>query len=108
MTYSSTPNVNCPDQKSPAEVLLGRKMRPIFDLLKKPNIPQSKRNFTMENQYNKKTGAVHRKFNIDDLVYVKIYKNNSWRWEEGTVIDKIGNVNYSISTEQRTVSAHAN
>lgn len=107
-SYRFTPNVNCPDQKSPAEVLLGRKMRTTFDQLKPPDSPQCKRNIKMEKQFNKKHGAKKREFNIDDTVFVMIHKGNSWHWEEGWIIDKIGFVNYSVATKDRVVHAHAN
>lgn len=105
--YRSTPNVNCPSQNSPAETLLGRKMRTIFDLLKPTPPSVTIRNKKMEDQYNKRTGATQREFNIDDSVYVQIHQNNSWRWE-GVIIDKIGEVNYEISTNNRNIKAHAN
>lgn len=107
-TFRSTPNVNCPDQKSPAEVLLGRKIRSTLDLLKPPEIVNTKRNSKMEIQLNKKHGAKNRTFNIDDTVFVMIHKGNSWYWEEGWIIDRLGNVNYSVSTKDKLIRAHAN
>lgn len=107
-TYRSTPNVNCPDQQSPAEMLLARKIRSTLDLLKPPEPINIRRNSKMKNQYNKKHGAKKRSFNIDDIVFVMIHKANSWYWEEGWITDKIGEVNYVVSTKDRIIHAHAN
>lgn len=62
----------------------------------------------MENYFNTKHGAIKRNYNIGDLVWVKIYRNNSWSWKEGSIIEKIGMVNYRIDTENRQVRAHTN
>lgn len=107
-TYRTTPNNNCPFKKSPAEILLGRKVRTVFDLLKPFNISTQNRNIKMEQQFNQKHGAKHREFNIDDKIFVKIHKNNSWFWQEGIITERIGEVNYNISTEGRTIQAHTN
>lgn len=107
-TYRTTPNDNCPARKSPAEVMFGRKIRTVFDLLKPTERPSSERNLKMEAQYNKKHGAKSRKFDVNDMVYVQIHKNNKWQWEEGVVKNKVGAVNYTISTDHRDIQAHAN
>lgn len=62
----------------------------------------------MDLQFNKKHGAKKREFDIDDKVFVMIHRGNSWHWEEGWIIDKIGKVNYSVATKDRLVSAHTN
>lgn len=106
--YRITPNENCPSSKSPAELFLNRKIRTIFDLLSPSILSSTTRNLEMENSFNKKHGARSRKFTINDTVYVQIHRNNSWQWEEGVIIAKIGNVNYVVQTENRNVRAHCN
>lgn len=106
--YRITPNENCPSSKSPAEIFLGRKIRSTFDLLLPKESTSSTRNNEMENQFNKKHGAKARSFNINDEIYVQVFRNNSWQWEEGTILEKIGNVNYLVATASRDIRAHCN
>lgn len=107
-TYRTSPNENCESQKSPAEVLLKRKIRTIFNQLQPKFTPELKRNLKMEDQYNIKHNTKHRSFNINDKVFVKTYKQNNWLWEEGIITKKLGNVNYIITTSDRTIKAHTN
>lgn len=106
--YRSSSNVNCPSNLSPAELLLGRKIRTVFDLLKPSDKHSTIKNCLMEAQYNKKHGAKDRAFKIGDKVFVQIHKNNSWRWEEGIIIGKVGQVNYTVEIANRSIQAHAN
>lgn len=107
-TYRTTPNDNCPSRKSPAEIMFGRKTRTVFDLLKPIDKSTAKRNIKMEEQFNKKHGAKLRNFDIDELVFVQIHKNNNWHWEEGVIKRKVGAVNYIVSISHRDIQAHAN
>ncbi|XP_037821239.1 uncharacterized protein LOC119610180 [Lucilia sericata] len=52
--YRSTPNVNSPNGASPAEAFIGRKMRTIMDVLKKPQPPSDEKSEQMELQYKRK------------------------------------------------------
>lgn len=106
--YRSTPNENLSSNKSPAEVFLGRKLRTMFNLLHPTSNRSTKRNAKMEEQFNTKHGAKDRKFNIGDKVFVQIHHGNTWRWEEGEIISKIGNVNYMVKIEDRSIQAHTN
>lgn len=106
--YRTTPNKNCPEAKSPAEIVFGRKIRSVFDLLKPFEFQTGERNSKMELQYNKKHGAKFREFEINDRVYVQVHGNNTWRWEEGIVVSREGEVNYIVKTGDRDVRAHTN
>lgn len=108
MTYRSTPNKNCPSNKSPAEMLLGRKIRSTLDLLKPTTMTYSDPKTKMEDQFNKKHGAKDREFDVGDSIYVQIHASNSWHWEEGIILERFGKVNYLVSTKYREVRAHTN
>lgn len=107
-TYRSTPNKNCPSNKTPAEALLGRKIRTTFDLLTPSKMTYSHTNTKMEEEFNSKHGAVKREFEVGDKVYVQIHTSNSWHWEEGEIMNKIGKVNYTVNIQHREIRAHAN
>lgn len=106
--YRTAPNDNCPSKKSPAEIMLGRKIRTVFDLLKPVNKSEATRNTKMEEQFNRKHGAKSRNFDVKEKVYVQIHKNSNWRWEEGVIKEKVGSVNYVVAISHRDIKAHAN
>lgn len=107
-TYRTTPNVICPLNKSPAESFLGRKPRTTFDLLFPPDNKIITRNVKMENQFNSKHGSIFRSFNINDPVWIQIHRNNNWKWEEGVIKEKVGDVNWIVETNDRRTQAHTN
>ncbi|XP_055622468.1 uncharacterized protein K02A2.6-like [Toxorhynchites rutilus septentrionalis] len=73
--------------QSPAEVMLGRKMRTTLDLLR----PSPKPEFHPQHQ------PVKRSFLAGARVYAKVYSaNDKWKWMPGVVLEAIGNVNYNI------------
>lgn len=106
--YRTTPNKNCPDNKSPAEIVFKRKIRSVFDLLKPLNSQTGERNTKMEIQFNVKHGAKFREFELNDRVYVQVHGNNTWRWKEGIIVKRDGKVNYTVKTYERDVRAHTN
>lgn len=71
--YRSTSNPNVPNKVSPAEVLMGRPMRTILDLLK-PTIqkqPYKDNNkIRQKKQFNRKHGVKPKKFQVDSEVYL--------------------------------------
>jgi len=111
--YRSTPNPNTPNKVSPAEALMGRPLRTIFELLKPPTQrhPHKDDNkLRQEQQFNRKRGVKLKAFDVDSEVYVKIYNNNKWEWIPGKVIERVGQVLYNVSVEtrHRLIRAHAN
>ncbi|XP_055634261.1 uncharacterized protein K02A2.6-like [Toxorhynchites rutilus septentrionalis] len=84
--YRSSPSAVLSGQ-SPAEVILGRKMRTTSDLLR----PSPKPEFHPQHQ------PVKRSFLAGARVYSKVYSaNEKWKWMPGVVLEAIGNVNYNI------------
>lgn len=63
--YRITPNESSPSKLSPAETILGRKIRTTFDLLKPPVKITQERNSKMEQYYNSKHGAKKRNFSVN-------------------------------------------
>lgn len=59
-------------------------------------------------QFNRKTDAKEKSFEIDDLVYVQVHGGNKRSWKECTIIDHIGNVNHKVPTNDRTFNSHIN
>ncbi|XP_055684257.1 uncharacterized protein K02A2.6-like [Lutzomyia longipalpis] len=95
--YRVTPNENAPQGKSPSEIMYGRKVRTIFDLLKFKPQGDVRRNEKMEDAYNKRHGAKHRLFTRGEEVYAKKFKQGGkWTWAPGKVIERRGTVTYNI------------
>lgn len=93
-TYRTTPNSQLSEQKSPAEVLLGRRLRTSLDLLKQPpKTTALQKNYEMEAQFNRHHGARHRSFNVKDLVYAR--RTLSKEWQPGIIV-KIHSVVYEV------------
>lgn len=90
LAYRSTPNATLGSSKSPAEIMLGRPMRTPLDLLR-PSTPE---NVSLEDT----TPKHGRQFQPTDLVYLKRFSRNGWRWIAGTIINRIGNFMYSVRT----------
>ncbi|XP_052566467.1 uncharacterized protein K02A2.6-like [Culex pipiens pallens] len=110
--YRSTPTSDL-DGKSPAEVMFGRPVRTISALLQptKDNSPSTSARAEKQNDaFNKKHGAIQRIFKHGDAVFAQVHRANSWQWEAGTVIEKIGRVNYNIFLDdrRRLIRSHAN
>ncbi|XP_040164747.1 uncharacterized protein K02A2.6-like [Anopheles arabiensis] len=97
-TYRSTPNPAIDENKSPAEVMIGRQMRTCFDLLRptaisnEPRVPDNMR-------------VLH----CGELVYVKTFYRNNWKWEPAIVTKRCGSVMYEVKTSfQRILRRHIN
>ncbi|XP_061506314.1 uncharacterized protein K02A2.6-like [Anopheles gambiae] len=97
-TYRSTPNPSTEEKKSPAELMLGRKMRTTLDLLR-PTL----------NPFKHSVPEKVRELSCGDLVYVKTYSRNIWKWEPAVITGRCGNVMYEVVTgDQRTLRRHVN
>ncbi|XP_053681613.1 uncharacterized protein K02A2.6-like [Sabethes cyaneus] len=110
LCYRSTPCRHAPGGKSPAEIMLGRAIRTSLELLRPPT-PVSRPDLSMqEEQYNRKHGAKARSYLPQDNVWAKVYRNNKWFWEAGTVIECIGNVMYNIwlPAKRSLIRSHCN
>ncbi|XP_050072320.1 uncharacterized protein K02A2.6-like [Anopheles maculipalpis] len=95
-TYRSTPNPVL-DQRTPAELMIGRTSRTVHHLLRPPATSDTI------------TGSDFREWQPGDLVYAKVYKANSWSWMTGRIIRRVGNVIYEVVTQdQRRHRRHVN
>nr|XP_019542999.1 uncharacterized protein LOC109413718 [Aedes albopictus] len=101
--YRATPS-NLLEGKSPSEILNGRRMRTMLDLLKPsvstPHPPAA-------------AGPSRtRRFSAGATVLAKVHRNNtSWKWQSGVVIEAIGNVHYNVlldapSRRKRLIRSH--
>ncbi|XP_053698542.1 uncharacterized protein K02A2.6-like [Sabethes cyaneus] len=107
--YRSTPNKSAPDGLSPAEILMGRKHRTTLDLLKPPVDFVLQKNQHMENQFNRHHGAKKRNFEKGDQVYASTLKHGKLVWLAGTVIERVGSVNYNVLLDgSRLIRSHTN
>ena len=105
--YRSTPNPNCPEGKSPAEIFLGRKLRTTLDCMLPTRASRGGRNIEMECQYNRKHAAKVRQFDPGDSVLVRVY-NGPIRWTLGKIIRRHGSVLYEVDVGGKLWTRHAN
>lgn len=68
--YRITPNVQLPNNCTPAELMLGRKMKSSLDLLKPTEKIEIVRDTKMEMNFNTKHGATHTQPCIEQTCYV--------------------------------------
>ena len=95
--YQITPNKSAPSTLSPAESMFARRIRSVFDKLipsKKSHIPTIL--------------VPRRKFNKNDKVFYKNYKNNMTTWEPGIIKERIGNMIYTVQGEKFIHRRHVN
>ncbi|XP_058817027.1 uncharacterized protein K02A2.6-like [Topomyia yanbarensis] len=101
LTYRSTPNRALPDQKSPSEVMFGRKIRTCLELLRPPTVRTP---VAPSDDHTKP-----RFFSRNYSVYAKLYGRNGWKWAPGTIIEKIGDVMYNVWVDdRRMLRSHIN
>ncbi|XP_055622968.1 uncharacterized protein LOC129766458 [Toxorhynchites rutilus septentrionalis] len=92
LTYRTTPNLNTPDGRSPAELMYNRQLRTSVELLRVPHNQAP----PMQTQAN-------------PTVYAKVYVNNKWTWAPGTVVERIGCVMYNVWVDNRKlIRSHIN
>ncbi|XP_038106927.1 uncharacterized protein K02A2.6-like [Culex quinquefasciatus] len=110
LCYRSTPCRSAPQSKTPAELLLGRRLRTSLDLLKPPTPFNKPADSEQEKQFNRKHGAKARNYNVKDLVWAKVHRNNTWTWEPGQVLERVGAVVYNVwlPSKQDLIRSHCN
>lgn len=108
--YRSTPCRSAPDGKSPAELLVGRPVRTSLDLLRPPTQFHKIENSKQDAQFNRKHGTKARTYSPQDLVWTKVFRNNKWSWDAGTVVERLGKVMYNVwlPTKQNLIRSHCN
>ncbi|XP_037043751.1 uncharacterized protein K02A2.6-like [Bradysia coprophila] len=106
--YRMTPNAQLPNNCSPAEVMFGRKMNSVLDLVK----PRLKfdviRDVKMEDQFNTKHGAKHRIFYPNQKIYVRDFRERKIVWSPAVIIERVGNVVYNVECDGIIWRRHAN
>ncbi|XP_036341085.1 uncharacterized protein K02A2.6-like, partial [Rhagoletis pomonella] len=113
--YRASPNKNNTDNKSPAEVLLGRNIRTNLDLLKPKALRDTQfelvhQKHRMKQQFDRKHGAKQKSFCSEDTVYACVHtNNNSFQWMPRKVVERVGKVMYNVLLDnQKLIRAHAN
>ena len=95
--YRITPNPNRPMGHSPAETMLPRKIKSVFDKL------------ILRQAKFKKTDTSHKKHIYPgDKVLFKAYKNNMTFWKVGTIKQRIGELVYIAQGPKNTHKRHMN
>jgi hypothetical protein len=109
-TYRYTPGNSVPENKSPAEMFLGRKLRNVFDLLKptpSANYQQQRhRDVRMEHQFNKHHGTRPRQFHIADTVWT--VRKPGTNPKPGVISRRQGHVLYDVLVGGEIYRRHAN
>lgn len=108
--YRRTPSSSL-DGKSPFELMTGRQMPCRTDSLQKPSPqPQSttRSSDRMVRDFNRHHGAQSRAFKANDRVYYQLTRGNSWSWQPGSVVKRLGKALYSVDTPHGTRRVHVN
>lgn len=93
--YRATPNESAPFGKSPAELLLGRKLRIPLTSLLPPSPPSTGAVDTaMEKEFNRKHGAKNREFVPGEEVHARLAPNT--KWKTASVFERKGKVVYTV------------
>lgn len=106
-SYRSTPCI-ARANKTPFEMMTGRKMPSCFDLLQQDYHASFTTDHHMADQFNRHHGAKPHTFHINDPIYYRVHRGNSWTWKAGTVLERQGAANYLVHIDDRVVKAHAN
>ena len=62
----------------------------------------------MKDQFDQKHGVVRKEFEVGNLVYAKQWKPPHFHWMKGTVMRRIGRVNYEVMVGDEMCKKHAN
>nr|CDJ80337.1 uncharacterized protein K02A2.6-like [Haemonchus contortus] len=109
MAYRLTPCPSGPNNLSPVENFLGRRIRIELDLMMPPSEDSTGRRDTkMEDQFNRHQGAKPRHFDVDDAVFAKDYRQAKTTWTPGVITRLLGNVTYHVRCGNSLWTRHAN
>ena len=97
LIYRSTPHALT--GKSPAELMLNRRIRTRLDLLKPSKAPKSA-------DWKSQPMEGTRCFQVGDSVWVKNFRNG--KWVPGVITGRIGNVMYYVEVDGQTWRKHVN
>ena len=107
MMYRATPNPALENCLTPAEMLMNRKLRLPYDIIRPTVTTNHMKNMTMENKFNKQHGAKLRFFKPGDRVIVTMY-NGKLTWKHGTIWKMRGKVVYEVLVDNHIIIRHAN
>ncbi|XP_062538064.1 uncharacterized protein K02A2.6-like [Armigeres subalbatus] len=111
--YRTTPS-RVLNSRTPSQLLLGRNIKTVLDLLHYQQPKPVVLNQRQDEQFNRKHGATPRGFRKGDMVYAKVYRSNtSWQWGSGVIIVVIGRVNHNVLLDdwhgrKRLIRSHSN
>ncbi|PIO55262.1 hypothetical protein TELCIR_23353 [Teladorsagia circumcincta] len=110
--YRSTPNESL-SNRTPAEVFLGRKLQTRMSLLSPiENTPKSSTVSgspnKMKEQFDRRNRVTPKEFKSGDVVYAQIWKAPNFVWKTGTIVRRLGRVNYEVEVEGKLMRKHAN
>ncbi|XP_055623100.1 uncharacterized protein K02A2.6-like [Toxorhynchites rutilus septentrionalis] len=110
LCYRSTPCRSAPQGKSPGELLLSRPLRTSLILLRPPTPFHKVADPKQNAQFNKKHGAKPMNYDFKELVWAKVHRNNTWSWEPGQVLERVGRVLYNVwlQSKQNLIRTHCN
>ncbi|CAI2734266.1 unnamed protein product [Schistosoma spindalis] len=102
ISYRITPSSNCQDGKSPAEIMFGRPIRTLLNVLNpKDKVYGLQKN--KEGNYPK-----IREFKVGDLVYARDFRPGKPRWIFGCIKKRRGTVLYEVMVENTLIIRHIN
>lgn len=108
MAYRATPHPNTPNNTSPAETLMHRKIRLPVDVILPTKHLSLGRNTDMEQQFNRRHGAVKHTFVPGQSVLAKDYRGGGEKWTPGLIRRRTGQVVYDVDVQSSTWVRHAN
>ncbi|CAH8535475.1 unnamed protein product [Dicrocoelium dendriticum] len=108
LVYRSTSNPQVPNQLSPAEALMGRKLRTVNSLLTPRCTNEQERNVRMEQYYNERHRTQARRFYPGQRVLVRDYRAGNPQWVVGSIRRNIGQVLYEVNVGNLIWTRHSN
>ncbi|CAH8671840.1 unnamed protein product [Schistosoma bovis] len=98
VAYRTTPHDLLPNSKSPAEMLMGRKLRTVHGAMKPKQVAQ-------QSPQMKNTRIPYE---VGTKVYARDYRHGCDKWVEGEITQKHGNVMYDVKVNQEIWTRHHN
>ncbi|CAH8596854.1 unnamed protein product [Schistosoma turkestanicum] len=96
--YRTTPNELLPEQKSPAEILMGRRLKTIHSLMHPTNAPSS-----VKTKQQRQSA-----YEVGCPVFARDYRTNHGPWVEARVVRRVGRVMYEVEVGGDKWSRHRN
>ncbi|MFH4981910.1 hypothetical protein AB6A40_008619 [Gnathostoma spinigerum] len=107
LSYRTTPNATL-SNRSPAEVLLGRRLRTSLDLICPTSPAPLRRDNIMEHQFNRAHGPRNRSFAREDFVLLRDHRSPQPQWTTGQLPRRHGSVLYDVQVGSDVWRRHTN